>query len=254
MLNDGQISLGNPWKHNVLGDVHFTAWSFARERTLQVFQNGESLAELIVPVDPAESFSLPNVTLEPGRNTFTFRAYPGAEMIDPALYSGDAREVSIALSNVALSRCRHTSLPPTAQSLETDFGDQIKLLGYVMSPKDSRIAPREGLRVALYWQVLAEMDQDYTVFVHLVDEAGHVYSQHDSQPAAGLYPTSEWKEGEVIEDMHLMETPADIPAGRYSLRLGMYLLSTMERLPVSSGTVQADHPILGPIEVLPNAK
>jgi len=175
-------------------------------------------------------------------------------MIDPALYSGDSREVSIALRDVTLSRCRHTGLPPTAQRLETDFGGQVKLLGYRTNPEDGRITPREGLRVALYWQALAEMDQDYTVFVHLVDQTGHIYSQQDGQPAAGSYPTSKWKEGEVIEDVHLIEAPTDIPAGRYSLRVGMYLLSTMERLQVSSGTVQADHLLLGPIEVLPIAR
>jgi hypothetical protein len=97
------------------------------------------------------------------------------------------------------------------------------------------------------------MDQDYTVFVHLVDQAGRIYSQHDGQPAAGLYPTSKWKEGEVIEDVHLIDVPADIPTGRYSLQVGMYLFSTMERLQISSGTVQADHLVLGSVEVLPGA-
>jgi hypothetical protein len=97
------------------------------------------------------------------------------------------------------------------------------------------------------------MDQDYTVFVHLVDQAGRMYSQHDGQPAGGLYPTSKWKEGEVIEDVHLIDVPADTSAGRYSLQVGLYLLSTMERLQISSGTVQADHLVLGSVEVLPGA-
>ena len=107
--------------------------------------------------------------------------------------------------------------------------------------------------MTLYWQPLAEMDQDYTVFVHLVDQTGRIYSQHDGQPVAGLYPTSKWKEGEVIEDVHLIDVPADIPTGRYSLKVGMYLLSTMERLQISSGAVQSDYLVLGSVEVLPGA-
>jgi hypothetical protein len=250
MRDDGQVSLENPWKHDVKVDVNFTSWSFARERTLQIFQNGESLAELIVPVEPAKLFSLPDVTLKAGRNTFTFNTYPGAEVIDSVLHNGDWREVSIALSDVTLSRRRHTRLPSTAQPLEASFDDQVELLGYARSPENGRIAPRRRLHVTLYWQSLAEVDQDYTVFVHLVDQTGRIYSQHDGQPAAGLYSTSKWKEGEVIEDVHLIDVPADIPTGRYSLQVGMYLLSTMERLQISSGTVQADHLVLGSVEVL----
>jgi len=253
MRDDGQVNLENPWEHDVKVDVNFTSWSFARERILQIFHNGESLAELIVPVEPAKLFSLPDVTLKAGRNTFTFNTYPGAEVIDSVLHNGDSRDVSIALSDVTLSRRRHTRLPSTAQPLEASFGDQVELLGYARSPENGRIAPRRRLHVTLYWQSLAEMDQDYTVFVHLVDQAGRIYSQHDRQPAAGLYPTSKWKEGEVIEDVHLIDVPADIPTGRYSLQVGLYLFSTMERLQISSGTVQADHLVLGSVEVLPGA-
>jgi len=251
MGDDGQIGFTSPWKHFLKADVHFTGWSFERERTLQIFQNnGELLAELIVPVEPTE-LSLLDVILEEGRNTFTFSTYPGAEVIDSVLHNGDLRNVSIALSDVTLKRCRHARLPSTAQSLGADFGDQVELLGYAISPENGRIAPGGRFHVTLYWQSLAEMDQDYTVFVHLVDQTGRIYSQHDGQPTAGLYLTSEWKEGEVIEDVHLIEVPADIPAGRYSFRVGMYLLSTMERLQISSGMVQADHLVLGSVEVLP---
>ncbi len=105
--------------------------------------------------------------------------------------------------------------------------------------------------MTLYWHPLSKLNQDYTVFVHLTDQAGHIYAQHDGQPAAGLYPTSRWKKGEIVEDEHLIEIPADVPASHYSLSAGMYLLSTMERLRVSSGTLQSDQLVLGSVEVLP---
>jgi hypothetical protein len=253
MRDDGQVSLENPWKHSVKVDLNFTSWSFDRERTLQVLQNGKWLAELSVPVESPKSFSFPDVTLKPGRNIFTFSTYPGAEVIDSVLHNGDWREVSVALSDVTLDRRRHTGLPSTARPLEANFADQVELLGYTRSPESGRIAPRRRLSVTLYWKSLAEMDQDYHVFVHLVGQAGRIYSQHDGQPAAGLYPTSKWKEGEVIEDVHFVDIPADIPTGRYSLRAGIYLVSTMERLQISSGRMQADHLVLGTVEVVPGA-
>ncbi|HID63734.1 MAG TPA: hypothetical protein EYP49_13500 [Anaerolineae bacterium] len=249
MRDDGQVGLKNPWKHPLKADVRFTSWSLARERTLQVVQDGELLAELIVPVESAR-FSLPDVTLEPGWNTLTFSSYPGAEVIDP-VHKSDLRSVSIALSDVTLSRCRHAELPSAAQPLEADFGDQVKLVGYAISPENGRVTPPGRLGVTLYWQLLAEVDHDYTVFVHLTDQAGRLYAQHDGQPAAGLYPTSGWKKGEIIEDEHWIEIPADIPAGRYSLRVGMYLLLTMERLQIGGEAGQADHLVLKSVEVLP---
>ena len=46
------------------------------------------------------------------------------------------------------------------------------------------------VRAALYWDVLAEMDQNYTVFVHALDGAGQVIGQHDSWPADTHRPTA----------------------------------------------------------------
>jgi hypothetical protein len=253
MSNDGQVSFTNLWKHSLRANVHFTSWSLAQDRTLQILQDGEMLAKLVVPVESTE-FSLWDMTLEPGRNTFTFSTSPGAEVVDSVLHNDDSREVSIALSNIKVNRCRHAGLPPTAKRLEADFGGQVKLLSFDIRPKGGKIiAPYGRLRVTLYWQSLAEVGKDYTVFVHLVDQAGRIYSQHDGQPAAGLYPTSKWKAGEIIEDVHLIGAPADIPAGRYSLNVGMYLLSTMERLQISSVTAQADYVVLDSVEVLPGA-
>jgi len=251
MRDDGQVSLESPWTHNAKADVNFTGWSLARERTLQIFQNGELLAELIVPVEPAE-FSLPDVTLKPGSNTFTFNTYPGAELIDSVLHNGDSRDVSIALSDVTLNRCRYTKLPSTAQPLEADFGGRVKLLGCETSPEDGGIAPLGRLGVTLYWQSLAEMDKDYTIFVHLVDQAGHIYSQQDCQPQEGDYPTSLWRRGEVVWDAHELSIPPDTPAGSYRLVMGMYLLETMERLPVvdqEGERLQDDMIPLGEIQI-----
>ena len=51
----------------------------------------------------------------------------------------------------------------------------------------------------------------------------------------------------------MIDVSADIPPGRYLLKVGMYLLLTVERLQISNGTVQADHLVLGSVEVLPGA-
>jgi hypothetical protein len=103
------------------------------------------------------------------------------------------------------------------------FGDGIALVGYDLEKE------AEGLRLILHWASLAPVDQDYTVFVHLVGPDGAL-AQADGPPAGGDYPTSLWEYGEIVFDERLIPTQ-DLPAGAYRLDMGMYLLETGDRLP-----------------------
>jgi len=110
-----------------------------------------------------------------------------------------------------------------------DFGGQIELLGY-----DTARQPGE-LAVTLHWRALRPPAQDYAVFVHLLDAEGRIVAQHDGQPQNGAYPTSVWDTGEVVADEHVLDLPADLPAGSYRLRVGCYLPGSGDRLPVTGG-------------------
>ncbi len=54
----------------------------------------------------------------------------------------------------------------------------------------------------------------------------------DSQPLGGYLPTSQWPANEIVTDIIRLPLPADLPDGDYSLITGMYVLETLERLPV----------------------
>jgi hypothetical protein len=54
----------------------------------------------------------------------------------------------------------------------------------------------------------------------------------DAQPVGGNYPTSAWKPGEVIEDVHQLPDGTDLNIPRASI--GLYRLDTGERLPIDS--------------------
>ena len=71
-------------------------------------------------------------------------------------------------------------LPGTASQLNTRVGD-LRLLGYDL-PHGS-IVPGETLQATLYWQAQSPQDRSYKVFVHLVDDTGKLWSQHDAIPA-----------------------------------------------------------------------
>ncbi|MBI5878130.1 MAG: glycosyltransferase family 39 protein [Chloroflexi bacterium] len=149
----------------------------------------------------------------------------------------------------ALARYDMASEAVTLTPAQTRFGDAVTLTGYAVPPS---VARGETLPVVLQWQSSAPLSEDYTVFAHLLAPDGRVVTQMDSQPVGGTRPTRGWKPGEPVRDQIGVAVPFDAPPGVYRVEVGMYLLRTLQRLPVreSGGLpVQADAVILGSIEV-----
>ncbi len=103
------------------------------------------------------------------------------------------------------------------------FGASIRLLGHHVEEGE------HGLQLTLFWQATASPERDYQVFVHALDAAGALATQADGPPTGGLYPTSAWLPGQVIVDTRLVPCTARNVA---TLRVGLYDLSNMARLPV----------------------
>ena len=111
------------------------------------------------------------------------------------------------------------------------LGDALRLDGYsVLTPE-----PTGGdvLQVALHWEALAPVAVRYKVFVHLVDAAGVIVAQRDSEPGGGARLTTGWAPGEGVTDLYGLLIPPDTPPGDHVLRVGMYALDGGERLPVT---------------------
>jgi 4-amino-4-deoxy-L-arabinose transferase-like glycosyltransferase len=79
-----------------------------------------------------------------------------------------------------------------------------------------------SLPVTLTWSVGVRPKRDYSVFVHLEDEAGQVYGYGDGAPRGGRYPVWAWAEGEVIEDEHAVSIDPAASRGRYHIVAGLY--------------------------------
>jgi 4-amino-4-deoxy-L-arabinose transferase-like glycosyltransferase len=118
--------------------------------------------------------------------------------------------------------------PSNLTPLAARFGDAIDLIGYTLDPN----RPGAGAEVSLtlYWRARRTVERDYTVFVHLEAADGRLILAADSQPRAGSYPTSIWSPGDVIDDRHTFRIPDNLPAGDYSLKMGLYLLDSGQRL------------------------
>ena len=109
-----------------------------------------------------------------------------------------------------------TNLPADVIPVEAQFGNDIQLYGY-----DLAIDPA-ALALTLHWQANAMPSTNWSVFVHLVDGSDNIVAQRDVVPAEGLRPASGWRASEVIQDVHLLPLPPDLPAGPYSLRVGLF--------------------------------
>jgi hypothetical protein len=135
--------------------------------------------------------------------------------------------------------------------LDLNLGEVVNLMGYNLSSIE--VESGEAINLTLYWQCRRRMDEDYTVFVHLLDEEGEIVVQKDNWPRENTYPTSIWDEGEVIEDEYTLTIGEDVPQGDYRIVVGMYLLATGERLSISGDdahTLEGDRILLGKITVM----
>ena len=114
------------------------------------------------------------------------------------------------------------------------------------SQKRVRLHPGRTVRVALDWESLLPIEENYTVFVQLLDAGYRVRAQSDSTPLGGSAPTllwfPRWRRGTRIVDTHLLDVPSDLPEGQYPLVVGMYGFSTHKRVQVvsSSGDMDGD--------------
>ena len=101
------------------------------------------------------------------------------------------------------------------------------------------------LTIQLGWQAESTPDFDYTLFIHLLDQQGEKIAQVDDQPrdAWGPRPMTSWRAGQVVVDEHSLAIPADLPAGDYTLILGLYNWQTGDRLPVTGVDARPDETV-----------
>jgi hypothetical protein len=146
---------------------------------------------------------------------------------------------------------RDLPLTPREENLPANFESRVSLLDYELH--NVQVRQGEALQLTLTWQGLASMNEDYTVFVHLLDENEQIWGQEDIQPVYGTHPTSQWQEGEIITDPHTLWTDASSPLGLYRIEVGLYLLRTMERLQIldASGNAISNRVLLGWVEIVP---
>jgi hypothetical protein len=121
---------------------------------------------------------------------------------------------------------RSFEIPPVDYPADALFGGTIRLIGANVARSQA------GLEVTLIWRAEAEIEAEYTVFVHALNAEGDILAQSDSPPSGGTRPTTGWLPGEVVTDTHMLPVAPGEVAG---LRVGLYDPNIGARLPLADG-------------------
>lgn len=161
---------------------------------------------------------------------------------------------SMIVSLYAAQGVARPLFPPTSHSVELPqtFGSRFELVNYGVDKLAAR--PGEAISVWLEWRALAQPDQDWGFFVHLIEDDLTTLHGHADGPPSHLgraTPTRFWPPGESIFDQRTITVELDTPPGQYNLRVGIYSYAEPLRLPVvpGDGGGQDDGLILASITV-----
>jgi hypothetical protein len=180
--------------------------------------------------------------------------------IEPATWRPSERKLDRALGNLRGEiplRCARVNgrsvRAPTAHRVPSEWAGSA---GATSDSGSLPVRPGTRLRVVLDWESLKPIEENYKVFVQLLDANLQVRAQgDDAAPLGGSAPTllwfPRWRRGMRFTDTHVLDLPPDLPPGSYPLVVGMYGFSTFKRVQVVSpdGDMDGDWITLGHLRV-----
>ncbi len=147
--------------------------------------------------------------------------------------------------SVQLSLVGFEAESAATERLDLPLDNGLVLEGYRLPTRTLKAG--ETLALTLVWRAPeGATAAHWKVFTHLLDARPNVVAQRDAEPADNLRPTTSWKPGESIEDNYGILVPAELPAGAYTLEIGMY---DGDRRATFAG--RGDHVVLGQVQVTP---
>ena len=109
------------------------------------------------------------------------------------------------------------------------WGENISLAGY------DAIREEDEVTVKLYWKAEGEIDRDYGVFVHIGQAGMPPVAQSSAEPASWMRPTTSWRAGEIVEDVHVIQIPPGVNIEENIIFVGLYEIDSPEvRIPVTA--------------------
>ena len=140
-----------------------------------------------------------------------------------------------------------TDLPSNLRHVEINYADKLKLIGFETSSR--RALPGEAITLSLFWQSLAQMNEDYSIGMSLIDANGRVIGARDSYPGKGMLPTRLWRAGQIIRDDYWLPINSDATPGAARIHVSLYQRETKRDLVERDPSGKSITPIIGQIKV-----
>lgn len=122
-------------------------------------------------------------------------------------------------------------LPPGVKPLDTpiNFEDKIELVAWQLNPASP--SPGSPLEIVLFWKALVDNPGSWKVFVHIDASGQRIHGDHD--PVEGLFPTKDWRKGDLVRDAHNIVVKRTISAATFTFYAGLFRGNT--RLKITKG-------------------
>ena len=132
--------------------------------------------------------------------------------------------------------------------VDINYGGKLELLGYAVSP--DRLLPGGSVTLTLYWRSLAQMNEDYSIGIHLLDTNQRVIGARDSYPGHGMLPTRLWSVGQMIRDTYWVPVSPDASAPSVArVQVSLYQRETKRELPAFDPQGQTVTPLFGALKI-----
>jgi len=133
----------------------------------------------------------------------------------------------------SLDKIRITN-PNITYMIFGNYNNKISFLGYDINK--NTVERSDSFKITYFWKSLDNVDNNYTVFVHFIDENNKLIFQQDHEPAYGIYPTSAWNPGDIIKEEYDVMLPTSVVEGTYNIKIGLYNKETKKRIDLTDGS------------------
>ncbi len=188
-----------------------------------------------------------------------YRLRPVSWALVPLMMLGCSLYVLILLFPVSYGASPETAIPASAQPIDVIYENQISLLALEIPTE--RFRPGDWVPITLYLQARTAIDDDYQLFIQLLDEQGVEIGNLTTHPGWGRNPTSLWRPGAIYADRYRVLIQHTIN-GASPLLARVYIgfidpkTETSGRLPVvartSNGLPIEEGPFLGTVTITPS--
>jgi hypothetical protein len=109
------------------------------------------------------------------------------------------------------------------------FGEnELQLMGW-RGPDTLSTSGSQTLIYTLDWQGLTRMGHKYSAFVQLLTQDFQPIAGDDVRILEWLYPTSAWRAGDIVPDVHSLTISGELQPGAYRLVAGVYPFVTLDK-------------------------